>query len=72
MGLSKVHWAGQLKLIGPVSRGPLTVTAIIVALLQAAGFSPETHVKVAVKVPKNAEVIYTFYGRWCNFKLFQL
>jgi hypothetical protein len=51
----------------------LTVTAIIVALLQAAGFSPETHVKVAVKVPKNAEVIYTFMvgGVILNYFSFQ-
>ena len=47
--------AGQLKLIGP-----MTVTASIVATLQAAGFSPETHVKIPVKDTEMVKVLLTF------------
>ena len=42
---------------GKEAWGPLTVTAIIVSILQAAGFSPESHLKVAVKVTKISEVL---------------
>ena len=34
----------------------MIVSDIIVAMLQAAGFSPETHVKVAVKANEEVEV----------------
>ena len=57
MGLAQIQWAGQLKLIGTVSKGPMTVTDSIVASLQTAGFSPGTHVKFAVKYTEMAQVL---------------
>ena len=57
MGLVQLKWAGRLNLFGPVASGPLTVTAIIVSMLQDAGFAPFSLVKVAVKVTEMAEVL---------------
>ena len=57
MLLAQLQWACLLKFIGPVSRGSLTVTVIIVSMPQAAGFSPESHVQVAVKVNELAKVL---------------
>ena len=57
LGVGPAPVAGQLKLIGPVSKGPMTVTDSIVASLQTAGFSSGTHVKFAVKYTEMAQVL---------------
>ena len=46
---------------GKEAWGPLTVTPIIISMLQAAGFSLESHLKVAVEVTNIAEVLKTLW-----------